>query len=167
MRRIIWDTETTGFPPKGNLPNPDDWPYVIEFGGIVTDEDFHVLDEFSTLIRPINTKGRTVAIPPAASKSNKIYDKDVANADPFPAHFMKLAELFLGCNQSIAHNHLFDKRMLTFDLRRINKVTFFPWPPLQLCTVQATKHLNKGKYIKLEKLYEYLYQEERPTATPV
>jgi DNA polymerase III epsilon subunit-like protein len=89
----ILDTETTGLEPAlGDR--------VIEIA-ILRLENWQEVGQINELINP----GRP--IPPSASRINKIYQADVANAPPFDHYAGRIAELLDGA-LVIAHNASFD-----------------------------------------------------------
>jgi DNA polymerase III epsilon subunit-like protein len=71
----------------------------------------------------------------------------------FATYYPALCDFFLGERYLIGHNVSFDVSLLRFDLSRISKMTAFPWPPVQICTVDATLGI-RGHRLKLAQLYE-------------
>lgn len=58
----------------------------------------------------------------------------------------------------IAHNLWFDLNMLVNDLRRIGAEFRFPYPPKQVCTVEAYQHV-RGRREKMTEMYERIMGE--------
>jgi hypothetical protein len=51
--------------------------------------------------------------------------------------------------------------MLSLELRRLDKMNKFPWPPEHKCTMELTKDLHpRGKWMKQEELYRHYFGEE-------
>jgi len=96
----VLDTETTGLEPAlGHR--------VIELG-ILRLENWQEVGRFNQLINP----GRS--IDPSASRVNKIYDADIADAPPFVHFADEIAELLDGA-LVVAHNAVFDANFLAVE----------------------------------------------------
>lgn len=81
MRICVWDTETTGFPTRGG--DITQQPYIVQFAAIegdYTDGVYTELERHDIMIKP------AISIPFASSQVHGIYDKDVADKQPFGAH---------------------------------------------------------------------------------
>ena len=70
-----------------------------------------------------------------------------------------LTDFFLGARHIVAHNLPFDRKVLRFELERLDKVTKFPWPPNHICTVEIGQKVW-GKMRKLGDIYEELFGEK-------
>lgn len=144
---IIFDTETTGL----LMPSVTDLvgqPSIIDIACIkVDDEDGRVLGTFQRLINP------GCSLSPEITKITGYTDDDLKGAPTFAQIKPALAEFFLGQRKLLAHNLTFDLSMLRMDLERLGAVTAFPWPPVQVCTVQLYVE-EFGKRPKLTQLYE-------------
>ena len=136
MKIILFDTETTGL----LLPEPADLkkqPYIIELYAVAIDENFTLLEEFETFVKPpFDT------LPDEITKITKITSNMIKNQPSFLDIYPQLAKMFTGTDILIAHNLMFDKNMLKNELDRIGKVTEFPWPRHNICTVEKTMHIN-------------------------
>lgn len=147
---IILDTETTGLVQPDLVPL-DQQPYIIEIGMLKLDPGtLEEVARYSTLIKP------PIPLPEIITKITGLTDADLANERPFAEVLPEVEAFMLGTGSMVAHNMPFDKAMLRMDLQRIGRELFFPWPPKQICTVEATMHL-KGKRLKLQQLYEFLF----------
>lgn len=143
---IVWDTETTGLI-KPLITPLDQQPYICEVCMVKVDpKSFKVKEVFNELIKP------PIPIPPETTKIHGISNEDVKNAPSFARLLPKLAAFVLGEERIIAHNNAFDIGMLELELRRVGKVTAFPWPPNQICSVEATFGL-KGHRLNLSALH--------------
>ena len=146
MQIVVFDTETTGLlkPESANLELQ---PYITEIYCVKIDESFQIIEEIDTFVKP------PIPIPPEVVKINNINDEMVKDAPVFPLLYSRLAKFFTGVDVVVAHNLPFDIGILLNELRRIDKVTKFPWPRHQICTVEKTMHL-KGHRLKLAQLHQ-------------
>ena len=152
---IILDFETTGFL-AANVAPLSQQPKAIEFAAIKLDDK--TLEEVGRLDFLINPK---MPIPAGSSKVNNIFDKDVIDQPEFSHFYPQLAMFFLGEKYVFAHNLSFDMSILRLELQRLGRLTQFPWPPVQICTVNQTKKI-KGFRMSLSVLYEHLFGELAP-----
>ena len=146
---IIFDTETTGLPAPAATPL-DKQPRIIEFGAIKYSDDdpTQELARMSFLCNP-----GSLPLPEIITKITGLTDADLKGQPRFPAFYGELCDFFLGERTLIAHNIAFDINLLRFDLSRMNKAYAFPWPPNQICTVDATMSIRRHR-LKLNALYE-------------
>lgn len=147
---IIFDTETTGLKKAASVPL-ERQPSVIEFAAIKLDDA--TLEEKARIEFMCNPNRE---IEDGAYRAHKISSQDLIGKEEFSAHYPNLVRFFFGEKYLIAHNIAFDMSMLIFELKRIGKLTKFPYPPIQICTIQKTKHLNNGGWMKLQFLHETL-----------
>ena len=155
MKKIvsIFDTETTGLMKAKDAPLSLQ-PYITEIYCAKFEVDFEnkkmkFKGDFESFVRP------PIPIEPLITKITGIDDKmlDDAEAKPFALIWHDLSKFYTGVDVNIAHNLRFDENVLETELRRIDKVTSFPWPRIKFCTVDKTTHF-KGKRIKLGILHE-------------
>lgn len=143
---ILLDFETTGL----TLPSSSDLelqPKIIEIGAIKVDESFQVVDELSELIDPRQEISAEI------TKITGIKPEQLKGKRQIEEVIPELAEFFLGVDTLVAHNLAFDRDVLYFELLRCGYERRFPFPPNQVCTVDATMH-KKGRRLKLTELYE-------------
>lgn len=150
---IIFDTETTNLVAPDAAPL-DQQPYIVEFAAIKVDEK--TLKEVARLEFLAKPK---VPIPLESIQITGITNEMVKNAKPLAAHFPALVDFFFGCRTIIAHNLSFDLSVLRHEFTRLGKVTAFPWPPEQICTVERTLQL-KGYRLNLGALHLELTGKE-------
>jgi DNA polymerase-3 subunit epsilon len=144
---IVFDTETTGLPLPLTAPI-EKQPHILEFAGIkLCDTTLEEVGRFEFLAKP------PFPISAEITAINGIKDSDVADKPPFAAHYLALAEFFLGERVMVAHNLAFDRKILAFALKRLEKHTHFPWPIEHICTIEKTMHM-KGHRLNLTKLHE-------------
>ena len=148
---IVFDLETTGLP-KAEGSDLEQQPQIIELGAIKLDDDLNEVDRIEFFCNP----GRP--LPPIITKITGIKDDQLKDEKPFVAHFPEVCEFFLGEREMCAHNLAFDRKILRFELERLDKMTKFPWPPKHICTVEIGQSVW-GKRRKLVDLYEEITGE--------
>ena len=127
---IVFDLETTGLP-KAEGSDLDMQPKIIEFGAIKLTEELIEVDRLEFFCNPKHM------LDPKITKITGITDDMLKDQKPFIAHLEKLNEFFLGTKRMFAHNLGFDRKILKFELERLDKVTSFPWPYEHTCTVEV------------------------------
>jgi len=144
---IVFDTETTGLP-KPSSVSLDKQPKIIEFAAIKLDDvTLEEIDRIDFLCNPREK------LDPFIIKLTGITDELLESSEIFTANYENLFNFFLGEKYMAAHNCEFDRTLLRFELARISKVLNFPWPPIHICTVQASMPI-KGHRLKLFQLYK-------------
>lgn len=148
---IIFDTETTDLlKPEGAELSTQ--PHIIEIAMIKISvaQDYAEVDRYTALLHP----GA-----PLDEETHKritgLTNADLADSPTFLELHEELVEFFLGEVTLVAHNLKFDLGVLVCELRRIGMEFAFPYPPVQICTVDRTKHL-RGRRLKMTELYEEL-----------
>jgi len=144
---IAADFETTHLTGPVNLPL-DKQPYIIEYTlAVLDDKTLREVARVTSLVKP------PIEITDEVTSFNGITARDVADKKPFAAHFRAWCDTFLGQRVIAAHNCFFECACMEVELKRLGRLTQFPWPSERLCTVEATTHL-KGRRLKQEELYE-------------
>jgi len=147
---IVFDLETTGLP-KAEGSDLEMQPRIIEFGAIkLTDGSLEEIDSLEFLCNPGHQ------LDPQITKITNITDDMLKYEKPFVANYQRLCEFFLGQKIIVAHNLPFDRKVLKFELERLDKMTKFPWPPEHICTVEVGQKVW-GKMRKLGDVYEELF----------
>lgn len=150
---IVFDTETTGLPQKGNAPL-ESQPHIIEFAGIkLKDDTLEEVERLQFFCKP------PVHIEPVITNITGLNDEILKDELPFSAHLLKLQKFFFGEWTMVAHNLPFDRNLFCYELKRIGKGTNFPWPPEHICTVEKSFDIN-GYRLKLSKLHELATGED-------
>jgi DNA polymerase-3 subunit epsilon len=149
MSIIFLDTETTSLlaVEAADLVNQ---PYIVEIYLLITDMNLEPLDEYHTLVKP------PISIPQNVIDIHGITNERVAGQKPFAGVYKRLASMFISSMYMVGHNLQFDKRMLMYELERINKVTNFPWPVGNICTVEEIQKI-KGHRMSLSDIHEELF----------
>lgn len=138
------DTETTGLlRPEATESHLQ--PFIIEIYICKFDDEFNIVDEFETFIRP------PVPVPEEITRITGITNDMVLNAPTFIEVYDDLVKFLLGEEVIYAQNCTFDIGMLRNELARHDLVTKFPWPVDQRCTVELSFPIQ-NKRLNLEKL---------------
>lgn len=145
------DTETTGliYPSACKL---DQQPYIHELCIIKYTEDGEQIDKLLVDIKP------PIPLPDIIKKISGRTDAYFIGKPSFVELYKNIANFMVGVDIMTAHNLAFDRNMLANELLRIDKVLQFPWPPVQICTVKASK-VYEGYRLNLTKLHEYLFNK--------
>jgi DNA polymerase-3 subunit epsilon len=152
MSNIIFlDTETTALL-EVEAADLQHQPHIVELFCLKTDTSFQSITSLHLRMKP------PIPIPKQSSDIHGISDAHIADKLPFAGYYRQIAHYFVGVTYMIGHNLQYDKRMLHYELQRINKVTNFPWPPINVCTVEETFKV-KGHRMSLTDLYMDLFGE--------
>jgi len=138
MHKILFDNETTGLL-KPEINELSAQPYITEIHCTKIDEDFNMIGEYGTLVKP------PVPIPSFLEDKIGITNEMVKDAPAFIDIWEDLADFFLGAEMMIAHNLAFDRSMVANELLRIERVLNFPWPKIHLCTVEASMPIEQRR----------------------
>ena len=157
MLSCIFDTETTGIPKHPNAKD-EIQPRVIEFGAVLANEDGEIIEEMSLLIKPVDDKGEQIPLEDKITEITGLTDEDLVDAPVFEDVAHDIARFVSKADALIAHNLPFDKTMMTLEIDR-TKTKRFPWPEIEICTVQ--EHADEWGYRpKLIELYEHYTGEK-------
>ena len=151
---IVFDTETTGFLKHPNLP-VDQQPDIIEFGAVkLSDETLEETGHLHFLICP-----RILPLSAENTKAHGITTDMVEKEPRFARRLPAIIDFFLGQRQVIALNAPFDLGMIAVELRRLDLLTKFPWPPIQTDVTTLAGDLEGATHTGRHKqaaLYEIL-----------
>ena len=171
MRVLIFDTETTGLPPRNTPTNQTDkWPHVVQLSWVIYNDDTKVVEEEKDYIISLGThitiSPESIAIHGITSELSRAkgVSMDVALFD-----FKHAANR---CGKMVAHNLEFDKNMLLVELYRTRMFNTI-FPPAEYCTMKQgtpicklVKVWNDGstsfKFPKLIELYYALFGADAP-----
>jgi len=149
MLWLIFDTETTGLPPKHRVIHNDtlqDWPHIVQFSFILFDTETLKLTEYDYIIKA----------PFVPEESTKIHGitESLNREQGFP--FLCVYDIFKlcldQCDVLIGHNVSFDINMLEVECLR-NKMTFNVTKPV-VCTMKSTTQLCNLPQLKWPTLNE-------------
>ena len=150
---ILIDTETSGLllPEGADLATQ---PWAIEIAVLKLGPKYKEVARYTTLLKPGAPIDEELH-----KKITGLTNADLAKAPTFLEVYGALAAFCLGETMIVAHNMSFDLGILVNELRRIGKEFAFPFPPEQICTVEASKHIL-GRRMKLTELYEHLTKKK-------
>jgi len=154
MQILFFDTETTGFPRKLSSPL-ETQPEIFEFAGAILDtKNLEKEPERFTFLCRTQKK-----LPTIVEDYCHIKDSELNGKPPFSYYYKELENFISKCDGWVAHNLIFDKKMLAIELARLGKHKTFPWPKIERCTMQwSRKNCARGKH-NLRDLH-YRYAEE-------
>jgi DNA polymerase III epsilon subunit-like protein len=180
MKVLVFDTETTGLPPKNcdiSVNTLDNWPYIVQLSYIIFDDHTNrilkISDNIIKLPDNIIMCQENVNIHGITNELMKGKGVDLKNV---LYEFMNDFEMV---DRVVAHNMSFDINMLKVEIKRkiINDLIYFEkqcfdeyyeWLTISnkyVCTMQETIDLcgieltnKRGKYFKFPKLSELHYK---------
>lgn len=150
---LFYDTETTGLlkPCNSRL----DWqPYIIEFYGVIYDEDQNKLDELEFLCKP------PVPITEKITKITGLIFEDVVDKPNFAHYAEDVKMLFDSVDVQIAHNLSYDSNVIECEFSRLLKSVTHP---KKFCTLEQTRWME-GKKLSLGDLYMKCFGEKMKKA---
>jgi DNA polymerase-3 subunit epsilon len=172
MRVLVFDTETTGLPPKNTPTNQTDkWPHIVQLSwAIYNDETKQVEEEADNIISlgtHIPISAESTAIHGITSELSR------AKGVPIEVALFDFKRAANRCGKMVAHNIYFDKNMLLVEFYR-NRMFHVVFPPVEYCTMmqgiaicKLVKTWNDGrtsmKYPKLIELYHALFGQDIPS----
>lgn len=146
MIALIFDTETTGLPKHPDAKD-EVQPRIIEWGGVLANEEGEILAELNVLMNPGQKLEEII------TKITGLTDEDLADQPSFAERAAELRPFFHRADVLIAHNLPFDRTLMELELKRAG-IRDWPWPPRMLCTVQ--EHAEEwGRRPKLLELYQH------------
>ena len=155
MKRIFFDTETTGLL-KPSAAGIKSQPYITELYMIMVDENYEILLEYESFFNiPID-------VPEFITKITGINNASLAGAPMFEDEAKKIQTFIEDADETVAHNHAFDKAMVLNQFIRAGWSSF-EWPKSEICTVQHSMSLEQRR-INLQRLHELLLGRPFPDA---
>lgn len=176
MLVLVFDTETTGLPPRTprNVPPPSaeqlaaTWPHIVQLSGILFDtKERKVIEMFDDIIQLSED-----TLLPEESVAIHGISREMCNTKGIPIKdaLIKFTLLFDRAQSIVAHNLEFDKSVLQVELYRNEYVNVFnQQPKLEYCTMKYGDKITNltmiskisGKPIrkspKLVELHEHLF----------
>ncbi len=147
---IFLDFETTGLT-SPSVANAAAQPRIIEIGAVKVNDQWEELDTFSELIDP------ELPLPADIVRITGIQQEQLRGQRTWRVAVTDVAEFFVGERIVVGHNLEFDLSVLHHELRRVGWERRFPFPPVQICTVDGSLHV-KGYRLKLTELYNLTQQ---------
>jgi len=160
MLWLIFDTETTGLPPKNKIlskENLQDWPHIVQLSFILFNTETKKITEYDYIITAPDIPEESTKIHGITKEMNK------QQGFYFPCIF-DLFNLCLDlCDLVIGHNISFDIQMLTAQCLR-HDISFSMKKPI-ICTMKSTTqmcNLPRMKWPNLNELHCKLFKETVP-----
>ena len=173
MKVLVFDTETTGLPVDQNAPLKDSakWPYIVQLSFMVFDTESKEILEYSDSIIQLNP---AILITPESIAIHQITpERCQTEGIPIQQALDHFAASIFEADVIVAHNIIFDKRMLMVEMHR-NKMKNCLYrnnmPIPEYCTMKRTIDLCKlpavnkktgeiyNKYPTLSELHNHLFQ---------
>ncbi len=154
---ILFDVETTGLL-HGEAAPIALQPHIIELYAAKVDENCNILDIYHQMLQPpitfeeVNAKGKGI------TQITGISNEMLKDKKRFSDHWREIADFWVGTTTMVAHNISFDRGCLLYELKRINRLQNFPWPPVHECTIEQSMSFQ-GHRLNLQKLHEHLFGE--------
>jgi DNA polymerase III epsilon subunit-like protein len=154
MLWLIFDTETSGLPPKKtlNLETLNEWPYIVQFSFILFDTETLKITEYDYIIKAPFISEESIQIHGITLSMNK------EQGFSFPCIYDIFKLCLDQCNIVIGHNIQFDIQMLQAECMRYN-IPFSLNKPT-LCTMKTTTklcNLPRMKWPTLNELHRTLF----------
>jgi DNA polymerase III epsilon subunit-like protein len=174
MKVLCFDTETTGLPKDqhASFHDSSSWPHIIQLSYIVIDTDTKEITEY---IDRIIKLADDVDISQESINIHKITrERSINEGIPIKKALIEFAEVIKTIDLIIAHNIIFDKRIITVELYREKmKNCFYLDGQLipEYCTMKQTTNLCKipavnkktgetyNKYPSLSELHNTLFKQ--------
>jgi len=147
-RTGIFDTETTGLllPELSPLSSQ---PSIIEFAGVVVDENDEIIEEIEFLCNP------GFKVSEEITRITGIRNDQIVDQPSFEHNEKRVRDFIGSCDAIVAHNLKFDYGMVNNELKRCGTNEDIVWPE-KICTVEKTM-IIKGHRLSLSKLHAHLF----------
>ena len=166
MKIMVFDTETTGLPPKNRqCMDPAQWPYIIQLSYLVYDTDTDKIQDLKDVIISLGTH---IPIPDESVAIHGITrEMSIQRGTDIRIALFDFKSALMQCSKCVAHNLEFDTNMLQMEARRNQMSFFFPSPfctmlnSTDLCKLPSSSPAFAGKgykWPKLLELHEHLFQ---------
>jgi len=154
MIALICDTETTGLV-NNHILKLDQLPEVIEYCGLIVNlKTGKLMNEFTTLIKPVEYPMTADTIKDTKTQLN---NGILANAPRFESVAPQIKKQIETAPAVIAHNLAFDKEIIDTAFERLGQS--LTWPKRLICSVEQTAYLT-GKRLSLTNLHKHLFKKE-------
>lgn len=166
MKIMVFDTETTGLPPKNRqCMDPAQWPHIIQLSYLVYDTDTDKIQDLKDVIISLGTH---IPIPDESVAIHGITrEMSIQRGTDIRIALFDFKSALMQCSKCVAHNLEFDTNMLQMEARRNQMSFFFPSPfctmlnSTDLCKLPSSSPAFAGKgykWPKLLELHEHLFQ---------
>lgn len=157
MLWLIFDTETSGLPPKHKVLNTEtvkEWPYIVQFSFILFDTETLKITEYDYIIHA----------PYISEESTKIHGITPSMSEKQGFSFPCIYDIFKlcldQCDMLIGHNIEFDIQMVQAECIR-HSIPFSFHKPV-VCTMKSTIqlcNLPRLKWPRLNELHNAIFHE--------
>jgi DNA polymerase III alpha subunit (gram-positive type) len=154
MIALVIDTETDGLV-ANHILALDKLPSVIEYCGLLVNlKTSKLLNEFTTLVRPVEYPMTAKTIEDSKTKLNN----GMLEAAPrFQSVSDTIRKQIETAPVVIAHNLSFDKEIIDTAFERLGQILI--WPRRLICSVEQTAYLT-GKRLTLTNLHRHLFKKD-------
>ena len=172
MRVLVFDTETTGLPPKNTPTNQTDKsPHVIQLSWAIYNDETKEIEEEKDFIISLGTH---ILISPESTAIHGITSElSRARGIPIEVALFDFKHAANRCGRIVAHNLEFDKNMIIVEYYR-NRIFHSVFPPSEYCTMKHGTTICKlvktwddgrtsAKFPKLIELYHGLFGTDIPS----
>lgn len=137
MNTLVFDTETTGTPPKNPNTPLRDCPWIIQLAAVMFN-DRKPVGYFSTYVEPAFNDERGVIPNEKFWIENNLTEAEIMpTALRLPAAMAIFQNLVRRCDRLVAHNFSFDQKQINYSYRRING-DHFNWAGPNVCTMLSS-----------------------------
>lgn len=160
MKRLYFDTETTGFPQADGTPL-EACPFIVQLAAILVDDEDEVAS-MNVIIKPAGW-----IVPDEAAAVHGISTEKAERCGISIRSAINLfSQLIKASDQVVAHNINFDRKLVSYEFQRYDKVDLLQKKELY-CTMLATENIcklpgrypGKFKWPKLIEAHQHLFGE--------
>lgn len=130
MKRLYFDTETSGLPPRGAAVPLEHCPHIVQLAAILVDSDGTELHAINTIIKPDGW----VVEQGAADVHGISTERALEVGIPGIIAFGFFSNLAAQADELVAHNTVFDSKLMRWEMERLNKPSHHLTLP-QTCTM--------------------------------
>lgn len=161
MKRLYFDTETTGFPKASGSPLTEQ-PHIVQLAAILVDDERGEVASLSVIIKPDGWE-----IDPGAQEVHGISAEMAESFGvPISTAMLMFSHLTRRADQCVAHNYAFDIKLITYEFERL-KAPIVINERERFCTMEATTNLcklpgrypGKFKWPKLIEAHQHFFNE--------
>jgi len=159
MIRVYFDTETTGFANSGTLAEQ---PHIVQLAAILVDDEEGELASMNTIIKPTGWEvgSGAAAVHGISTEKASRFGIPILTAMAMFSNLCRVAE------QVVAHNINFDRKLVGFEVDRLDRENILETKP-QFCTMDATTNICKirnkrggYKWPKLSEAHIHFFGED-------
>jgi DNA polymerase-3 subunit epsilon len=161
MKRLYYDTETTGFPKAADSPLAEQ-PHIVQLAAILVDDERGEVASLNVMIQPDGWE-----IDPGAQEVHGISGEIATECGvPIAVAMAMFSHLSRRADQCVAHNYAFDIKLITFEFERLAAPIIINERE-KFCTMEATTNIcklpgrypGKWKWPKLTEAHQHFFGE--------